>query len=120
MSYPPFYPPMSMSSGPYAATPGVTNSPWLANWLPSLDVGKRGHHGNNFGALVPRFSAARIFRVSQLQNHTEEELRRMAFYTSTGSEYYLTPPTTALLFQFVQAYAPLVDLIISSAKSVLF
>ncbi|KAG8757426.1 hypothetical protein FRC12_010314 [Ceratobasidium sp. 428] len=108
-AYPSFYPPMPTSSNPYAATPSVTNSPWLADWLPSLDVGERGRHGDNFGALVPGFAAARIFRVSQLRNHTEEELQRITFYTKTGSEYHLTPPTTARLMEFVHADAPLVD-----------
>ncbi|KAG9099012.1 hypothetical protein FRC07_010567 [Ceratobasidium sp. 392] len=108
-AYPPFYSPMSMPSGPYAATPGVSNSPWLADWLPSLDAGERGRHGDNFGALLPGFTAARIFCVSQLRNHTEEDLQRMTFYTKTGSEYHITPPTAARLLEFVQADAPIID-----------
>ncbi|KAG9118611.1 hypothetical protein FRC07_006800 [Ceratobasidium sp. 392] len=108
-SYPPYFPPMSIPPGSYSGSPGVANSPWLADWLPSLDIGERGRFGDGFGALVPGFAAARIFRVSQLRNHTEEDLQHMTFYTKTGSEYHLSAPAAARLVGFIQADAPLID-----------
>ncbi|KAG9096012.1 hypothetical protein FS749_009275 [Ceratobasidium sp. UAMH 11750] len=107
-SYLPFHPPPT-AAGRHLGGPGTPGSPWLADWLPPLDIGERGRYGDGFGTLVSGFAAVQIFRLSHLQNYTEEELRNIMFYTKTGSQFHLSSPTAARLVQFVKADLPFLD-----------
>jgi hypothetical protein len=108
-AYPPHYPPPSASIGPDYGPLSQAKSPWLADWLPSLDVGERGRHGDYFASLVTGFAAVHAFRVLHLQKYTEQDLQQLTFYTKTGSEFHVTSATAARLIQFVKADLPFVD-----------
>ncbi|KAG8770830.1 hypothetical protein FRC12_004024 [Ceratobasidium sp. 428] len=107
--HPAYPPPPAFPQNPYPNTSPTPSTPWLTDWLPSLDLGERGRFGDRFGDLVSGFAVAHIFRLSELAGYAEHDLQKLTFYTKTGSDFHLPLPTASRLVQYVKADIPFLD-----------
>ncbi|KAG8739773.1 hypothetical protein FRC12_016205 [Ceratobasidium sp. 428] len=104
---------LGLSPPPYQPSFGATApaaaSPWLSDWLPSLDSGRCGIFGDRFGALVSGFSALYITRVSHLHDYTAADLQQISFFSPDGSTFHISLDTATCLLAYAHKDMPFVD-----------
>ncbi|KEP45088.1 hypothetical protein V565_320290 [Rhizoctonia solani 123E] len=110
--YPPSFP-SSFPSGPdythRQRQRGAPGSPWLSDWLPSLDYGERGRFEDQFGLLVSGFAAIYIVCLSHLRDYSAEDLTRISFFLPNGSPHHLGLGAARRLVTYAREDQPLID-----------
>lgn len=94
---------------PYPNPAASRISPWLSDWLPSLDLGERGQFGDRFGSLVSGFAALFLVQVSHLRDYNADDFQQISFFSPQGSVFHISPATAARLVAYVHADLPLLD-----------
>lgn len=87
------------------APPQVTGQTLLSEWLPLCDQGERGRNHDNFVGLIAGFSAAKIYRLSDLQNKSHQYLtQEIEFPTTPGAPpFQMAEGTATRLRQYLKA-----------------
>ncbi|KAF8593674.1 hypothetical protein BDV93DRAFT_566269 [Ceratobasidium sp. AG-I] len=76
--------------------PPITGQTLLSEWLPRCDQGERGRNHDNFTGLIAGFSAAKIYRLFDLQNKSRRYLMRdIKFPTTPGAPPFQMAEGTA-------------------------